>query len=228
MTILENAELFAKSKHAGKLKKSGTRKKMTMLENAELFAKSKHAGKLKKSGITYSNHLENVVSRLKSLGVIDEEVLCAGWLQDILEDTDTSFDELFEKFGRRIAVLTLSLTKTKFVIDTDDDSTLSLTKKRAIPEKQRQKEYAVKIKESEIDAKLIKLCDISANLGDLKKQIISKTKKRKILKKFRYYLLIIEKDLLENTEYPKAITLLKTINQNIQIQTQNMIKIKKK
>ena len=200
---------------------------MTLLENAELFAKSKHAGKLKKSGMTYSNHLENVVSRLKSLGIIDEEVLCAGWLHDILEDTDTSFDELFEKFGRRIAVLTLSLTKTKFVIDTDDDSTLSLTKKRAIPEKQRQKEYAVKIKESEIDAKLIKLCDISANLGDLKKQIISKTKKRKILKKFRYYLLIIEKDLLENTEYPKAITLLKTINQNIQIQTQNMIKIKK-
>ena len=200
---------------------------MTLLENAELFAKSKHAGKLKKSGITYSNHLKNVVNRLKSLGVIDEEVLCAGWLQDILEDTDTSFDELFEKFGRRIAVLTLSLTKTKFVIDTDDDSTLSLTKKRAMPEKQRQKEYAVKIRESEIDAKLIKLCDISANLGDLKKQIISKTKKRKILKKFRHYLLIIEKDLLENTEYPKAITLLKTINQNIQIQTQNMIKIKK-
>ena len=200
---------------------------MTLLGNAELFAKSKHAGKLKKSGITYSNHLENVVSRLKSLGIIDEEVLCAGWLHDILEDTDTSFDELFEKFGRRIAVLTLSLTKTKFVIDTDDDSTLSLTKKRAIPEKQRQKEYAVKIKESEIDAKLIKLCDISANLGDLKKQIISKTKKRKILKKFRYYLLIIEKDLVENTEYPKAITLLETINQNIQIQTQNMIKIKK-
>ena len=200
---------------------------MTLLGNAELFAKSKHAGKLKKSGITYSNHLENVVSRLKSLGIIDEEVLCAGWLQDILEDTDTSFDELFEKFGRRIAVLTLSITKTKFVIDTDDDSTLSLTKKRAIPEKQRQKEYAVKIKESEIDAKLIKLCDISANLGDLKKQIISKTKKRKILKKFRYYLLIIEKDLVENTEYPKAITLLETINQNIQIQTQSMIKIKK-
>jgi (p)ppGpp synthase/HD superfamily hydrolase len=201
---------------------------MTLLENAELFAKSKHAGKLKKSGITYSNHLENVVNRLKSLGVINEEVLCTGWLHDILEDTDTSFDELFEKFGRRIAVLTLSLTKTKFVIDTDDDSTLSLTKKRAIPEKQRQKEYAVKIKESEIDAKLIKLCDISANLGDLKKQIISKTKKRKILKKFRYYLLIIEKDLVENTEYPKVIPLLETINQNIKIQTQNMIKIKKK
>ena len=200
---------------------------MTLLENAELFAKSKHAGKLKKSGTTYSIHLENVVNRLKSLGVIDEEILCAGWLQDILEETDTSFDELFEKFGRRIAVLTLSLTKTKFVIDTDDDSTLSLTKKRAIPEKQRQKEYAIRIKESDTNAKLIKLCDISANLGDLKKQTISKTKKRKILKKFRYYLSIIEKDLTSNTEYPKAITLLETINENLKIQTQNMFNLKK-
>ena len=201
---------------------------MTLLENAELFAKSKHAKKKKKSGTTYSIHLENVVNRLKSLGVIDEEILCTGWLQDILEETDTSFDELFEKFGRRIAVLTLSLTKTKFVIDTDDDSTLSLTKKRAIPEKQRQKEYAIRMKESDTDAKLIKLCDISANLGDLKKQTISKTKKRKILKKFRYYLLIIEKDIMNNTEYPKAITLLETVNENLKIQTQNIFKLKKK
>ena len=200
---------------------------MTLLENAELFAKLKHAGKLKKSGTTYSIHLENVVNRLKSLGIIDEEVLCTGWLQDILEETDTGFDELFEKFGRRIAVLTLSLTKTKFVIDTDDDSTLSLTKKRSIPEKQRQKEYAVRMKESDTDAKLIKLCDISANIGDLKKQTISKTKKRKILKKFRYYLLIIEKDIMNNTEYPKAITLLETINENLKIQTHNMFKVKK-
>ena len=200
---------------------------MTLLENAELFAKSKHAGKLKKSGTTYSIHLENVVNRLKSLGVIDEEILCTGWLQDILEETDTSFDELFEKFGRRIAVLTLSLTKTKFVIDTDDDSTLSLTKKRAIPEKQRQKEYAIRMKESDTNAKLIKLCDISANLGDLKKQTISKTKKRKILKKFRYYISIIEKDLTNKTEYPKALTLLETINENLKNQTQNMFKVKK-
>jgi Guanosine polyphosphate pyrophosphohydrolases/synthetases len=103
---------------------------MSLLKNAELFAKSKHSGKLKKSGITYSKHLEDVVNRLKSLGVSNEEVLCTGWLHDILEDTDTSFDELFEKFGRKIAVLTLSLTKNKFVIDVDDDSTLSLTKRK--------------------------------------------------------------------------------------------------
>ena len=200
---------------------------MTPLENAELFAKSKHAGKLNESGISYSNHLENVVSRLKSLGVVDQDVLCAGWLQDILEHTDTSFDELFEKFGRRISTLILSLTKTKLVIDTNDDSTLSLTKKITVSKKQRQKEYGIKIKESEIDAKLIKLCDISTNLGNLKNQVISKTKKRRILKELRYYTVIIEKDLIQNTRYPKANTLLETINENIKIQTQNINKNKK-
>jgi hypothetical protein len=84
------------------------------------------------------------------------------------------------------------------------------------------------MKESDADAKLIKLCDISANLGDLKKQTISKTKKRKILKKFRYYLLRIEKVLVNETEYPKAITLLETVNENLKIQTQNIFKLKKK
>ena len=200
---------------------------MTPLENAELFAKSKHAGKLNESGVSHSNHLENVVSRLKSLGVVDQDVLCAGWLQDILEYTDTSFDELFEKFGRRISTLILSLTKTKLVIDTSDDSTLSLTKKRTISKKQRQKEYGIKIKESEIDVKLIKLCDISTNLGNLKNQLISKTKKRRILKELRYYTVIIEKDLIQETRYPKANTLLETINENLKIQTQNMNKNKK-
>jgi len=199
---------------------------MTLLKNAELFAKSKHAGKLKKSGITYSKHLEEVVNRLKSLGVIDEEVLCTGWLHDILEDTDTSFDELFEKFGRRIAVLTLSLTKTKFVIDTNDNSTFTLTKKKTLSKKQREKNYGIKLKESEIDAKIIKLCDISANLGNLKNQVISKTKKRKVLRELRYYLSIIQKDITEDMKYQNATILLETINQNLKIQTQTVSKSK--
>tara|TARA_B100001105_G_scaffold224890_1_gene194093 strand:- start:1105 stop:1710 length:606 start_codon:yes stop_codon:yes gene_type:complete len=201
---------------------------MSLLKNAELFAKSKHSGKLKKSGITYSKHLEDVVNRLKSLGVSNEEVLCTGWLHDILEDTDTSFDELFEKFGRRISVLILSLTKNKFVIDVDDDSTLSLTKKKTLSKKQRQKEYGIKLNQSEIDAKLIKLCDISANLGDLKNQTISKTKRKRIVKELRYYLSIIQQDLIENAKYPKAVTLLETVNQNLKIQSQKIHKIQKK
>ncbi len=85
---------------------------------------------------------------------------------------------MFEKFGRKIAVLTLSLTKNKFVIDVDDDSSLTLTKKKHYQKKQRQKEYGIKLNQSETDAKLIKLCDISANLGYLKKsRLFQKIKK---------------------------------------------------
>ena len=60
---------------------------MELVRNAELFAKTKHARMTKKDGITtQSKHLEDVVNRLKGLGVTDKDILCAGWLHDIIED----------------------------------------------------------------------------------------------------------------------------------------------
>ena len=125
-----------------------------------------------------------------------------------------------------VAVLTLSLTKSKFVIDTNDNSTFTLTKKKTLSKKQREKNYGIKLKESEADAKIIKLCDISANLGNLKNQVISKTKKRRVLKELRYYLSIIEKDIIEDIKYQNATILLETVNQNLKIQTQTISKSK--
>ena len=172
---------------------------LELVKKAELFAKNKHAGMMKRDGMTsHSKHLEGVVNRLKSLGVIDEELLGTGWLHDTIEDTETTFDDLFEKFGQRIAVLVMSLSK---------DNTL--------PRKQRERIYVRKLKESSMDAKLIKLCDISTNLSDLKNSDISKSKKLRSVKQIRHYLIIIRKDLLENKDYPKIITLLESVNQNL-------------
>ncbi len=169
---------------------------MELVKNAELFAKNKHAGMMKNDGMTsHSKHLEGVVNRLKSLGVIDEELLCAGWLHDTIDDTDTSFDELFEKFGQRIAVLVMSLSK---------DNTL--------PRKQRERAYVKKLKESSIDAKLIKLCDISTNLSELKNSNASKSKKLRNVRQIRHYVIVIRNELVENTDYPKIITLLESVN----------------
>ena len=84
---------------------------MELVKSAELFAKKKHSGMTQKDGSPSSKHLEAVVNRLKSLGVVDEDLLCAGWLHDTIEDTDTSFDDLFERFGSRVAVLVSSLSK---------------------------------------------------------------------------------------------------------------------
>lgn len=167
------------------------------MKNAELLAKKKHSGMMRKDGVTtYSKHLEDVVNRLKSLGVVDSEILCAGWLHDTIEDTDTTFDDLYEQFGSRVAVLVSTLSKN-----------MSLTRK------QREKEYVKQLKEASFDAKLIKLCDISANLSDLKNYNASKSKKLRQVRKVRHYLTIIKNDLITNEDYPKIMTLLESINQ---------------
>ncbi len=172
---------------------------MDIIKSAELFAKKKHSGMMRKDGITpYSKHLEDVVNRLKSLGAINEELLCAGWLHDTIEDTDTSFDDLYERFGSKVVVLVTSLTKD-----------MSLTRKK------REQIYVKQLKEASFDAKLIKLCDISANLSDLKNYDASKSKKLRQVRKIRHYLTVIKNDLLENTDYPKITTLLESINQSL-------------
>lgn len=167
---------------------------MELVKSAEFLAKKKHAGHLRKDGSTFSKHLEDVVNRLKGLGVIDEEILSAGWLHEIIEDTDVSFDDLYEQFGNRISVIVSSLTEDKI-----------------LPRKQREKAYRLQLKEASFDAKLIKLCDISTNLSDLKNPDTSKSKKLREIKQNRYHLSIIRKDLM-NSDFPKITTLLETIN----------------
>jgi len=183
---------------------------LELVKTAELLAKKKHAGQFRKDGITpYSKHLEDVVNRLKSLGVIDEELLCTGWLHDTMEDTDITFDNLYEQFGSRVAVLVLSLTK--------DES---------LPKKPREKAYVQQLKEASFDAKLVKLCDISANLSALKNYDASKSKKLRLVKQIRHYLVVIKNDLLKNTDYPKMITLLETVNQILKGYGKNPISLK--
>ncbi|GKS67463.1 hypothetical protein YTPLAS73_10100 [Nitrosarchaeum sp.] len=164
---------------------------------AKKLAHEKHKNQKKKDGVTpYSDHLEGVVSRLKNLGVTDKNVLSSAWLHDIIESTDMTFDQINEKFGREIAVMVLSLTKDK-----------------NIPKKDIEQQYINQLKNAAIQAKIIKLCDISANLKDLANAPISKTQKNKQVKKVLHYLRIIKNDILESqTEYPKIIEIIEGIN----------------
>jgi len=112
-------------------------------------------------------------------------------------------------FGSRIAVLVSSLTK--------DES---------LPKKPREKAYVQQLKEASFDAKLVKLCDISANLSALKNYDASKSKKLRLVKQIRHYLVVIKNDLLKNTDYPKMITLLETVNQILKGYGKNPISLK--
>lgn len=150
---------------------------------------------IKDSITSYSKHLEDVVNRLKSLGVIDEEVLCAGWLHDVIDNTDTSFEDIFEQFGSKITVLVFSLSRDPL-----------------LPRKQREPTYVKQLRESSVDSKLILLCDISANLSDLRNHESSKSKKLRIIKQKRHHLTIIKNDLMHYSNYPKIIHLIETIN----------------
>jgi len=172
---------------------------VSKVESAEFYARDKHKNMTRNDGITpCSDHLEDVVSLLKSLGIIDEDVLCSGWLHDTIEDTDTKFDDLYERFGKKVAVLVFSLSKDK-----------------KLPKKEREQLYVKQLKDASMDAKIIKLCDISANLKDMAKlnSKMSKNKMKKTAKQKRHYLNVIKNDIIENkSNYPKISNLIKGIN----------------
>jgi guanosine-3',5'-bis(diphosphate) 3'-pyrophosphohydrolase len=170
---------------------------MTKLEKAELFAKEKHSKMTRKDGITpYFVHLESVVSRLKSMGIVNEDVLCAAWLHDTMEDANTSFDDIFEQFGRDVAILVSSLSKDA-----------------KLPKKERESQYVTQLKNAPFEAKLIKLCDIAANLSDLKNSDLSKTKRFKTVKTKLHYLNIIKNEIMENkANVPRIRSIIDGIN----------------
>jgi len=79
-------------------------------ERARDFARIKHTGQKRDDGKDYFEaHLCQVVDILKLI-TNDNDVICAGYLHDTLEDTDTNYEELVEIFGKRIADLVVECT----------------------------------------------------------------------------------------------------------------------
>lgn len=74
------------------------------------FAKNKHKGQLDDLKNDYfESHIFQVFKCI-SIFTSDEEILCASLLHDTLEDTNTSYEELIEKFGKNIAGLVMEVT----------------------------------------------------------------------------------------------------------------------
>jgi len=85
-----------------------------------------------------------------------------------------------------------------------------------IPKKEKEIQYVKLLKDASFEAKLVKLCDISANLKDMDNSGMSKAKKKKTVKKILHYLRVIKNDIAEHkTDYPKISALVDGINQII-------------
>jgi guanosine-3',5'-bis(diphosphate) 3'-pyrophosphohydrolase len=126
---------------------------LTLLLKALAFAADKHRHQKRKDAEAspYINHPIALANVLVDEGGIDDiEVLCAALLHDTIEDTDTSYQELVNAFGSRIAHIVAEVT--------DDKNLKSEERKRL------QIEHAPKLS---VEAKLVKLADKTCNLRDI-------------------------------------------------------------
>jgi GTP pyrophosphokinase len=81
-----------------------------LLRRAYVFAANRHQGQVRRSGEAYLIHPLTVAWMLTEME-LDEVAIAAGLLHDILEDTDTSTEELESEFGEHVTRLVVALTK---------------------------------------------------------------------------------------------------------------------
>jgi len=118
-------------------------------EAAELAAR-RHNGQTRKGRgeEPYINHLAEVANMLSAVtNGENAELVAAGWLHDTIEDTETTHDELAQRFGLRVAGL---------VDECTDDMSLPKAERR-----RRQIDDGPKKSPS---AKLIKISDKISNI----------------------------------------------------------------
>jgi guanosine-3',5'-bis(diphosphate) 3'-pyrophosphohydrolase len=124
-----------------------------MLLRATAFAERKHRGQPRKGadGVPYITHPIEVARILaEEGGVRDRVVLAAALLHDVLEDTETTWDELAREFGEPVAAVVAEVT---------DDKALPKAER-----KRRQVEHAPHLSDR---AKLVKLADKIDNVRDV-------------------------------------------------------------
>ena len=125
----------------------------TQLLRALEFAARKHRDQRRKGShqAPYINHPIEVATLVATVGGCDDvAVLQAAILHDTVEDTDATPEEIEREFGRDVRELVLEMT---------DDMSL--------PSPQRKRKQVEKAASLSSRAKLIKIADKIANVGDI-------------------------------------------------------------
>jgi (p)ppGpp synthase/HD superfamily hydrolase len=121
-----------------------------MVLRAFHYAAVKHRNQTLSDGVTpYFSHVVRVTYILRDLfDIDDQEIIVATILHDVVEDTETTLDEIARLFGKTIAVYVDALTKN----DT-------------LPKKMRDHEYDKKLFNASEVVQIAKLADIYDNLS---------------------------------------------------------------
>lgn len=134
-------------------------------KKAKQFAYEAHKGMKRKGKDTpFTHHLKLVNLYLESL-TDDEEILAAGWLHDVIEDTPITLEELKKEFNRTVC---------RYVeLETEDKS---------LPWKDRKLKQINELKENNSKVILIAFADKMANLTEMDNDY--QLEKEKLWKRF--------------------------------------------
>ena len=130
------------------------RRLVALILRAAAFAAAKHGEQKRKySGEPYITHPLEVAARVAEC-TDDADVIIAAVLHDTLEDTQTTYDEIAQKFGHDVAILVYELT---------DRHPAGSGGNRA---ERKALEHA-RLKGVSREAKLIKVMDLQHNRADI-------------------------------------------------------------
>ena len=136
-------------------------KDYTKYWNALTFASMGHGEQKRKvSNIPYIIHPVRITSILRSAGFSEhenEDLMIAALFHDLIEDTETKFDEIKDQFGEKIAMIVNELTK---------------------PENGDKEHWLKSFDSKSNEAKIIKMADRIDNLKDISQINWSEEKKR--------------------------------------------------
>lgn len=124
---------------------------LLLVAQAADFAARAHVGQRRKgvNAEPYVNHVAEVAFLLAQGGA-GPELIAAGWLHDVVEDTDHRLSEIEQQFGAEVAAIVAQVT--------DDKSLPKAARKQAQVDEMPNKSEA---------AQLLKFADKTSNLHDL-------------------------------------------------------------
>jgi guanosine-3',5'-bis(diphosphate) 3'-pyrophosphohydrolase len=128
-------------------------KTIFLVLEAASFAADRHRNQRRKDeeASPYINHPLAIAHILATEGgIADPVILCAALLHDTIEDTETSLEELRERFGDEIAGIVAEVT--------DDQS---------LPKAEQKRLQVARASSKSRGAKLVKLADKISNLRDI-------------------------------------------------------------
>jgi len=144
------------------------------VEKALFFTQQKHEGQLRKSGEAYAIHPILVSVFVAFLGG-DEDMIIAGLLHDVVEDTCCSIDEVANEFNKEVAHLVEGLTK---IMEIRDSELIPSNSNEKIISSALSFRKMLLASTNDIRVLVIKLCDRLHNMLTL--ESLSSAKQRRI------------------------------------------------